>query len=94
MVLSTRYNTYTTYLYKINYIPDLPQLMNRLFYFMKRNLSNVVDETNGYFEKDHHILVTLDEINKKYYSSLRSFYKEIIDKIDETIIRKYLQIVD
>lgn len=94
MVLSTRYNTYTTYLYKINYIPDLPQIMNRLFYFMKRNLSNVVDETNGYFEKDHHILVTLDEINKKYYSSLRTFYKEIIDKIDETIIRKYLQIVD
>ena len=94
MVLSTRHNTYTTYLYKINYIPDLPQIMNRLFNFMKRNLSNAVNDTNGYFEKDDHILVTLDEINKKYYSSLRMFYKEIIEQIDESRIRKYLEIDD
>ena len=91
MALSTINNTYTTYLYKINYIPDLPHLMNRLFYFMKRNLSNVVDEPNGFFEKDHHILVTLDEIKNKY-STIRPFYREIINKIDESEIRKYLQV--
>jgi hypothetical protein len=91
MILSTKKNTYTTYLYKINYIRDLPQIMNRLFYFMKRNLSNVVDETNGFFEKDHHMLVTLDEIKKKY-SIIRPFYREIISKIDESKIRNYLQV--
>jgi len=93
MVLSTRYNTYSTYLYKINYNKDLPKMMNKLFAFMKKNLTSVVNETNGYFEKDHHILVTLDQLKKKYYSSLRSFYRQIIDQIDEDKIRKYLKIV-
>jgi hypothetical protein len=91
MVLTTRYNTYSTYLYKINYNEDLPKIMNKLFAFMKKNLKDVVNDSNGYFEKDHHILVTLDQIKKKYYSSTRTFYRQIIDQIDEDKMRKYFK---
>ena len=92
MVLRTKYNTYSTYLYKINYNKDIPKVMNRLFAFMKKNMKDVVNNGNGYFEKDNHILVTLEQIKNKYYSSLRSFYCQIIDQIDEDKMRRYLEI--
>ena len=91
MVLKTKYNTYSTFLYPIKYNDEIALIMNRLYHFMKKNLTDVVDEHNGYFEKDHHILVTLDQIKTKFYLNLRPFYRQIIDQIDEVKILKYMQ---
>ena len=91
MVLKTKYNTYSTFLYPIKYNDEIVLIMNRLYHFMKKNLTDVVDEHNGYFEKDHHILVTLDQIKTTFYLNLRPFYRQIIDQIDEVKILKYMQ---
>lgn len=91
MVLKTKYNTYSTFLYQIKHNEDIALTMNRIYNFMKQNLKDIVEEPNGYFEKDQHILVTLDQIKSKYYSKLRPFYCQIIDQIDESKILKYIQ---
>jgi len=91
MVLKTKYNTYSTFLYQIKYNEEIALIMNRLYHFMKKNLPDVVDEQNGYFEKDHHILVTLEEIKSTFYAKLRPFYRQIINQIDEIKILKYIQ---
>ena len=91
MVLKAKYNTYSSFLYQIKYNGDIVLILNRLYNFMKQNLRDVVDEPNGYFEKDQHILVTLDQIKTKFYTKLRPFYRQIIDQIDEDKILKFIQ---
>ena len=90
MALTTKYNTYKTYLFEIPYNETLATYMTNLYRFMNKNLKNVVCQDNGYFEKDNFIYVTLDEIKKTYYSSLREFYKQIVNQIDEERMRDYI----
>jgi hypothetical protein len=94
MILKTKYNTYTTFLYQIKHNEDIALIMNRLYHFMKKNVKVIVDEPNGYFEKDHHILVTLEQLKSNFYTKLRPFYRQIVDQIDEIKILKYIQITN
>ena len=90
MRISTSEKKYVSYLLEIQYQPYISQLMNRNFVFIKTHAKNIINVNNSIYEKDHFILATLADIKGKHYEKLRPFYKDIINKINETNVYDFL----
>ena len=80
--------SYTTYLFYMDYCPNIIKYMNYHFNFIKINAPHLINETNCIYEKDHFMLKTLDELSKN--EKIRPFYKSVIEKIDEAKIKEYI----
>jgi hypothetical protein len=83
LVTSFKHETYITFLFKIEYDPNLPSYFNNNFNFLSShvNLKPIVQHPiNGLFEKSEIKWMTIDDIRKNKHL-FREFYQNIIDII-------------
>ena len=77
--LNSKDDKYHSYLFKINYDPNLPFYFNNHHKFIKANFPEKVNK-NGNFEKSQMKWFTQKEL-KKEQPNFRYFYKDIVQQI-------------
>lgn len=73
--------TYTSFVFLINYDPNLPKYFNNNFRFMKKMAPDVVKSKNGLFEKSEIKWVRQDRLNKSGLRYRQFFYNGIVSQI-------------
>lgn len=68
-----------TYIFQVNYDPNLPELFNNHHQFVKKKLPSLVNK-KGLFEKSHIKWFTVSEL-KKSRPQFRPFYRKVVDNI-------------
>ena len=80
-IVTVKFKTYTTYIFKMDYDENLPQYYKNNYEFFSRYLPHVKHKKdNGLLEKAKIKWFTFDEL-KKEKKSFRSFYQNIVDLI-------------
>ena len=83
-LLKIPHDTYTTYIFNINYSKDLPKYFNNLNSFIEINAEDkIMKNKNILFEKKKIMWLKLKEYKKdKSILEFRSWYKPILDDIE------------
>ena len=76
------YETYTLYIFKIDYDDNLPKYFSNNHKFIRKHFPNKVKENNGFFEKSEVKWWTVHEMRNNIYK-FRPFYREIIRELIE-----------
>ena len=81
LVTSFKHERYITFLFKIEYDPNLPFYFNNNYNFLSSHVNSIVrNPTNGLFEKSEIKWMTIDDIRKNKHL-FREYYQNIIDII-------------
>ena len=91
LVTSLNHDSYTTFLFEIEYDENLPYYFNNNYKFLKSHVNKLVrHSTNGLFEKSVIKWMTFDDLRKER-DSFRSYYRNVVDVIlenEDDIMRK------
>ena len=91
LVTSLNHDSYTTFLFEIEYDENLPYYFNNNYKFLKNHVNKLVrHSTNGLFEKSVIKWMTFDDLRKER-RSFRSYYRNVVDVIlenEDDIMRK------
>ena len=91
LVTSLNHDSYTTFLFEIEYDENLPYYFNNNYKFLKNHVNKLVrHSTNGLFEKSVIKWMTFDDLRKER-ASFRSYYRNVVDVIlenEDDIMRK------
>jgi hypothetical protein len=91
LVTSLNHDSYTTFLFEIEYDDNLPYYFNNNYKFLKNHVNKLVrHSTNGLFEKSVIKWMTFDELRKER-DTFRSYYRNVVDVIlenEDDIVRK------
>ena len=91
LVTSLNHDSYTTFLFEIEYDDNLPYYFNNNYKFLKNHVNKLVrHSTNGLFEKSVIKWMTFDDLRKER-DTFRSYYRNVVDVIlenEDDIVRK------
>lgn len=80
-ILSVFHETYTTYIYKVDYDRNLPKYFRGNYLFLSSRLPHIKGNVkNGLLEKSHIKWYTFEELRRDK-GKFRSFYQSIVEKI-------------
>jgi len=80
-IMSVNHETYTTYMYKVDYDRNLPKYFRGNYMFLSSRLPQIKGNLkNGLLEKSHIKWYTFEELRREK-GKFRSFYQLIVEKI-------------
>ena len=87
-IMSVFHETYTTYMYKVDYDKNLPKYFRGNYLFLSTRLPHIKGNLkNGLLEKSHIKWYTFEEL-RRVKGKFRPFYQAIVEKI----IRKEVEV--
>lgn len=78
-ILEITLKSYTSYVLEVPYDNTLPKRFEKVYKCVKREKRELIEQSNGFFEKDRIKWVALKKFkNEKRYRTIRPFYREAI----------------
>ena len=80
-VLEIKSKSYSSFLYKIKYEPNMVKYYNRNFKFIQKHNTHFVKDPNGFYEKSHIKWFSIEDIKDNRHLFRKWYNKTIISKI-------------
>ena len=81
LVLEIKSKTYSSFLYKVKYDPNMTKYYNRNYKFIQKHNIKFVKDHNGFYEKSHMKWFSIEDIKSNRHLFRKWYNKTIISKI-------------